>query len=116
MGTKPKRNVQPRRGDIFFVDLGPKRGCRPVLVIQNDVGNVNSSSVIVASITSAEKKPLPTHVKLDQRHGLKKPSTATVEDILTIEKSRLTNHLGTVINTEAEKRLNKAIRISLGLL
>ncbi len=85
-------------------------------MIQNDVGNINSGSVIVASITSARKKLMPTHVELDQRYGLKKPSTATVEDILTIEKSRLTNYLGTVVNTEAEKRLNKAIRISLGLL
>lgn len=85
-------------------------------MIQNNMGNINSSSVIVASITSTRKKSLPTHVGLDQCHGLKKPSTATVEDILTIEKSRLTNFLGTVVNTEAEKRLNKAIRISLGLL
>lgn len=112
--------LQPRRGDIFFADLrdagnGSKRGYRPVIVIQNNIGNANGSSVIVAIITSSTKKPLPTHVYLNQKHGLKKPSTAVLEDIITIDKQKLCNYLGTVVNTDAEKQLNKAIRISLGL-
>lgn len=112
--------LQPRRGDIFFADLreqgnDSQRGCRPVIVIQNNKGNANSSSIIVATITSAKKKPLPTHVQLTAQHGLKRTSTATLEDILTIDKRHLTNYLGTVINTEAEKKLDDAIKISLGL-
>lgn len=115
-----KKSVQPRRGDIFYADLrnegnGGKRGCRPVVIIQNDKGNVNGSSVIVAIVTSAKKRALPTHVFLGRQHGLKKASTATLEDILTIDKHCLHEYLGTVVNTEAEKYLNKAIRISLGL-
>lgn len=114
----PNKGFQPRRGDIFFADLSnisSKRGCRPVIVIQNDIGNINSSTVIVATITSSHKKQLPTHISLDRRHGLKKPSVATLEDILTINKSCLINYLGTVINTDAEKQLDRSIRISLGL-
>ncbi len=112
--------MQPRRGDIFYADLrnegnGGKRGCRPVVIIQNDKGNVNGNSVIVAVVTSAKKKPLPTHVFLGRQHGLKKPSIATLEDILTIDKRCLSDYLGTVVNTEADKYLDRAIRISLGL-
>lgn len=112
--------MQPRRGDIFFADLskagnGSKRGSRPVIVIQNNKGNINSGSVIVAIITSVDKRPLPTHVHLGVRHGLKKPSTAVLEDILTIDKQFLLNYLGTVINTDAERELDRAICVSLGL-
>lgn len=112
--------IQPRRGDLFFADLsdagnGAKRGKRPVIVIQNNVGNANGSSVIAAVITSATKRTLPTHVALDKRHGLRKPSTATLEDIVTIDKRCLLDYLGTVVNTEAEKQLDKAIKVSLGL-
>lgn len=118
--TPNNRRLQPRRGDIFYADLSgqgnnSQRGCRPVIILQNNKGNINSGSVIVATITSVKKRPLPTHVPLYQRHGLKKPSTAVLEDILTIDKQCLSNYLGTVINTEAERQLDEAIRISLGL-
>lgn len=117
---RPRIGLQPRRGDIFFADLSEagnssKRGHRPVIVIQNNVGNANSGSVIVAAITSSPKRPMPTHVALDERHGLRRPSTAVLEDIITIDKKYLSNFLGTVINTEAERQLDKAIRVSLGL-
>ena len=113
-------NLQPRRGDIFFADLsdagnGSKRGYRPVIILQNNKGNANSGSVIVATITSVAKRTLPTHVRLGQQHDLKKPSTAVLEDSLTIDKMYLSNYLGTVINTDAEKQLDKAICVSLGL-
>lgn len=115
-----RESVQPRRGDIFYADLrnegnGGKRGCRPVVVIQNDKGNSNGNTVIVAIVTSSQKKPLPTHVALGEQYGLRKPSIATMEDILTIDKRCLSGYLGTVLNTEAEKRVDRAIRISLGL-
>lgn len=114
------KQLQPRRGDIFFADLtdagnGAKRGRRPVIIIQDDKGNANSTSVIAAVITSADKKPMPTHVSLGTVHGLKRPSTATLEDILTLNKSKLLDYMGTVKNTDEEHRLNDAIAISLGL-
>lgn len=112
--------LQPRRGDIFYADLrdmgsDSQRGFRPVIVIQNNIGNANGSSVIVAAITSSRKKRLPTHVQLGPQHGLKQESTAVLEDILTIDKSHLSNYLGTVVNTKAEQQLNQALRISLGI-
>ena len=111
---------QVKRGEIYYADLSPvvgseQDGTRPVLVIQNDTGNKFSPTTIVAAITSSPKRQMPTHVALDERHGLRRPSTAVLEDIITIDKKYLSNFLGTVINTEAERQLDKAIRVSLGL-
>lgn len=114
------KSVQPRRGDIFMADLArdpltKQSGLRPVVIIQNDRGNANSSSVIAVIITGSHKKGLPTHVPLFPRHGVKRPSTALCEHIITIDKSCLLNHLGTIVNTEAERQLDAALRISIGL-
>ena len=75
------KNLQPRRGDIFMADLSRDpltrhSGVRPVVIVQNDQGNVSSGSVIAVIVTSSHKKRLPTHVPLFPRHGVKKPSTA----------------------------------------
>lgn len=120
MSQKRSNKMQPRRGDIFFADLREHGGeggkeCRPVIIIQNDKGNANGCSVIVAVITGAKKKPLPTHVRLSTKHGLKVDSTAKLEDIQTIRKERLIRYIGTVVNTEAEDDLDRAIEISFGL-
>lgn len=114
------RRMQPRRGDIFMANLtddplNRKSGKRPVIIVQNDVGNAYSGSVIAAIITSGPKKQLPTHVKLYQRHGLKKPSTILCEHIITIEKERLLDYIGTTINTNAENQMDKALKVSLAL-
>ena len=114
------KSVQPRRGDIFMADLArdpltKQSGLRPVVIIQNDRGNANSSSVIAVIITGSHKKWLPTHVPLFPRHGVKRPSTALCEHIITIEKSCLLNRLGTIVNTGAERQLDAALRISIGL-
>lgn len=114
------KNVQPRRGDIFMADLtrdplSRECGIRPVVIIQNDQGNANSGSVIAVVITGSHKKRLPTHVPLFPRHGVKRPSTALCEHIITIEKGCLLNHLGTIVNTEAERQLDAALRVSIGL-
>ncbi len=114
------KNLQPRRGDIFMADLSRDpltrhSGVRPVVIVQNDQGNVSSGSVIAVIVTSSHKKRLPTHVPLFPRHGVKKPSTALCEHIITIDKSCLLNHLGTIVNTDAERRINTALRISIGL-
>ena len=114
------KQMQPRRGDIFMADLARdplsrKSGIRPVIVIQNDLGNSNSRSVIVVVVTSRKKKGLPTHVQLYPRHGLRRPSTALCEHILTIDKTCLMNYMGTIVNTEAERMLDEALKVSLGL-
>lgn len=113
-------NVHPRRGDIFMADLArdpmtKKSGVRPVVIIQNDKGNVNSSSVIAVIVTTSRKHKLPTHVPLFQRHGLKRTSIALCEHVITIDKGCLLNYLGTIVNTEAERQIDHALRISLGL-
>ena len=109
-----------KRGDVFYVDfskdmnMGSEQyGARPVVIIQNDKGNYFSSTVIVAIITSKEKKKLPTHVPLI-------PSLPTVygticlEQIKTVDKSRLYSYRGNVGNTVLD-RINKAISTSIGL-
>lgn len=113
-------NIQPRRGDIFMADITQHKidsvcGVRPVLIIQNDKGNLHSTSVIAALITSRPKKYLPTHVKLFPDCGLRKKSIVLCEHIITLEKSMLKSYIGTVVNTKAEKQLNRALKVSLSL-
>ena len=114
------KNFQPRRGDIFMADLSRdpltrRSGVRPVVIVQNDRGNANSESVIAVIITSSRKKNLPTHVPLFPCHGVKRPSTALCEHIITIDKGCLLNYLGTIVNTDAEYRINAALMVSIGL-
>ena len=85
-----------KRGDIFYADLSPvvgseQGGLRPVLVVQNDIGNKFSPTVIIAAITSQiSKAKLPTHIELDARtFGLKKDSVVLLEQIRTLDKMRL---------------------------
>ena len=83
-----------RRGDIFMAELPKGIGCeqggrRPVVVIQNNIGNFRSHLVIVASVTGARKKPMPTHVPLGRAQGLSRPSLLLLESIYTIDKTRL---------------------------
>lgn len=109
------------RGDIYYADLdqgtasgSEQKGSRPVIIIQNDIGNRYSSTVIVAIITSQEKKPLPTHVEIYAPSILKYKSTICLEQIKTIDKSRLTKYLGSV-DGDVIARLDKAISASVGL-
>lgn len=111
-----------RRGDIFYCDFGydnligsEQKGIRPVVVIQNNVGNTHSPTVIVASITSkGTKKPLPTHVPLEYYYGLTPNCTILVEQQRTIDKSRLRDYV-TYLKPQDLPKLNEAIKISLGL-
>jgi len=110
-----------RRGDIYFAELNPvvgseQGGTRPVLVIQNDVGNQYSPTTIVAAITSQiSKAKLPTHVELTaKKSGLDKDSVILGEQIRTIDKSRLKEKL-TYLDEETMTRVNQALEISLGL-
>ena len=113
--------VNIRRGDIFYADLRPvvgseQGGVRPVLIIQNDTGNKHSPTVICAALTSKmNKAKLPTHVQIDaEKYGVIKDSVILLEQIRTIDKSRLKEkvcHLDKGILS----RVNRALIISLAL-
>lgn len=112
--------MQVKRGDIYFADLSPvvgseQSGIRPVLIIQNDIGNKHSPTVIVIAITSKQKPNLLTHILVeDKKCGLDKDSVILTEQIRTLDKSRLRNKIGSVDNKTLEK-VKKAIEISFGM-
>ena len=111
-----------KRGDIYFADLSPvvgseQGGVRPVLVIQNDVGNKYSPTVIVSAITSQlTKAKLPTHIELSSAdYHLPKNSVVLLEQIRTLDKRRLKEKI-TVIDDSKMKEINRALLISLGFV
>ncbi len=113
--------MEPSRGDIYFADLNPvlgseQGGFRPVLVIQNDIGNKYSPTVIISAITSQiQKARLPTHVELPSRlSGLEKDSVILLEQIRTIDKRRLKRRV-TKLDSEIMNRVDEGLAISLGL-
>ena len=110
-----------RRGDIYYADLSPvvgseQGGVRPVLIIQNDVGNRHSPTVIAAAITSQiNKARLPTHIELGARsYGLSKDSVVLLEQIRTIDKRRLKERMGRQ-DERLMQRVEEAIAVSIGL-
>ena len=110
-----------RRGDIFYADLRPvigseQGGVRPVLIIQNDVGNRHSPTVICAAITSQmNKAKLPTHVELDSRkYDLVKDSVVLLEQLRTIDKKRLKDKVRH-IDSQILVKIDKALEVSLEL-
>ena len=111
-----------KRGDMFYADLSPvvgseQGGIRPVLIIQNDTGNKYSPTVIAAAITSQTgKTKLPTHIEiLSNDNGLKSDSVVLVEQIRTIDKSRLKEKIGHIEDGKVMDKVNGAIGISFGL-
>ena len=108
------------RGDIFYANFDPvvgseQGGIRPALIIQNDVGNKFSPTVVVAAITSKEeKRDLVTHCTLPDSGLLPRPSIALLEQIRTLDKSRLRDYIGTVGEGTME-RVDRALAISVGL-
>ncbi|MDC3415230.1 type II toxin-antitoxin system PemK/MazF family toxin [Aquibacillus sp. 3ASR75-11] len=110
-----------KRGEVYFADLSPvvgseQGGVRPVLVLQNDIGNRFSPTVIVAAITAQiQKAKLPTHVEIDaQQYGFERDSVILLEQIRTIDKQRLTDKI-TQLDQSMMENINKALEISLGL-
>ncbi|MGY4690026.1 type II toxin-antitoxin system PemK/MazF family toxin [Salibacterium sp. K-3] len=110
-----------KRGDVFFADLSPvvgseQGGVRPVLIIQNDIGNRFSPTVIVAAITAQIKKAkLPTHVEIDaDKHRFDRDSVILLEQIRTIDKQRLTDKI-THLDDDTMERVKKGLAISLGV-
>ncbi|WP_408955562.1 type II toxin-antitoxin system PemK/MazF family toxin [Natroniella sp. ANB-PHB2] len=114
--------MEIKRGDIYYADLNPvvgseQGGVRPVLVIQNDIGNKYSPTVIIAAITSRiDKAKLPTHVEIDSNKcNLERDSVILLEQIRTIDKKRLQRRV-TYLDQKIVKKVNKALEISLGLV
>ena len=110
-----------KRGEIYYADLSPvvgseQGGIRPVLIVQNDVGNRHSPTVIAAAITSQrDNSRLPTHIEVSaDTCGLSKDSVVLLEQIRTIDKKRLKDRMGELDNTSMN-RVNTALSISFGL-
>ncbi|WP_041808099.1 type II toxin-antitoxin system PemK/MazF family toxin [Evansella cellulosilytica] len=111
-----------KRGDVYFADLSPvvgseQGGIRPVLIIQNDIGNRFSPTVIVAAITAQiQKAKLPTHVEINaKKYGFDRDSVILLEQVRTIDKQRLTDKI-THLDDDMMVKVNDALRISLGLI
>ena len=109
------------RGDIYYADLSPvvgseQGGVRPVLIVQNDVGNRFSPTVIAAAITSQRTKAnLPTHIMVNaQTTGLAKDSIVLLEQVRTIDKHRLKERMGS-LDTRAMSEVDQALSVSFGL-
>ena len=109
------------RGELYYADLGTgigseQNGYRPVVIIQNDVGNKYSPTIIVAAITSKKNKAdLPTHVAIDaDGNGLSKNSIILMEQLRTIDKRRLKERIGTIDKTRLPE-VNEALSVSLGI-
>lgn len=111
-----------RRGDVFYAELNPvvgseQGGTRPVLIVQNDIGNQYSPTTVVAAITSQiQKAKLPTHVEIDSKKGgLERDSVILLEQIRTIDKSRLRQKIA-YLDEDIMEKVNRGLEISLGLI
>lgn len=111
-----------KRGEIYYADLSPvigseQGGVRPVLIIQNDVGNKYSPTVIAAAITSKRfKTQLPTHISVHADEcGLAKDSIVLLEQVRTLDKQRLKERMGSLDDKEMSK-INQALSVSFGLM
>ena len=111
-----------KRGDIYYADLSPvvgseQGGVRPVLIIQNDVGNRYSPTVIAAAITSKQSQnKLPTHSPIEAGDcGLQRDSVVLLEQVRTLDKRRLKEKMGSV-DVQSMKAINQALSVSFGLI
>ena len=118
---KVNTNLDIKRGYLYYADLSPvvgseQGGVRPVLIIQNDIGNKYSPTVIVAAITSQiNKAKLPTHIEISaHEYGLNKDSVILLEQIRTIDKKRLREKIG-CLDKNMMLKVHNSLQISLGL-
>ncbi|WP_395151657.1 type II toxin-antitoxin system PemK/MazF family toxin [uncultured Allofournierella sp.] len=114
--------MEVHRGEVFYADLSPvvgseQGGIRPVLILQNDVGNRYSPTVIAAAITSKKDKTnLPTHIGLEAKScGLRQNSIVLLEQIRTLDKRRLREKAG-CLTPQDQSRVDQALRVSVGLV
>ncbi len=108
-----------KRGDIFYANLNPvigseQGGIRPVLVVQNNIGNRHSPTVVVVPISAAKKHYLPTHIHIKGSESLPKDSIILAEQIRTIDRSRLRKYVGS-LNKELMKEIDGILKISIGV-
>ena len=120
MEVRKLQNKQVHRGELFYCDLGTtlgseQGGIRPVLILQNDVGNRFSPTTIVAPLTTKLGKAiLPTHVLIKKQQGLTSDSIILLEQIRTIDKNRLRGYVGT-LDRDAMNEIGRAVEISMGI-
>ena len=115
---KLSKKLQISKGDIYYADLNPirgseQRGIRPVLIIQNDIGNKYSPTVIVAPITTKKYNNIPTHVRIKRIKNMRPNSIVLLEQVRTIDKSRLKKYI-TKLNDYQIIKVEKALTISFG--
>ena len=108
-----------KRGDIFYADLDPvvgseQGGIRPVLIVQNNVGNKYSPTLVVLPLSTAQKNHLPTHIHIKGSKALPNDSIVLAEQIRTIDRYRLKNYVGSV-DLELMEKVEKAMKISIGV-
>lgn len=109
-----------KRGEMYYADLSPavgseQDGFRPVLIIQNDIGNLHSPTVVIAAITGRPKRTeLPTHYPLPAAHGLEVPSVVMLEQVRTLDKRRLCQYIGQ-LDEHTMSGIDRAIAVSMGL-
>ena len=120
--TTTNNIIKPRRLDVYWVDLGQGNGSiqggrRPCVVTTNDMANKFSPVIQVAPITSKmTKKALPTHVSIKQGEcGLSKDSTILLEQNMPVNKTQILSYIGTITSKEIEIKINKAIKIQMGI-
>ena len=108
-----------KRGDIFYADLDPvvgseQGGIRPVLVVQNNIGNRYSPTLVVLPLSTAKKNYLPTHIHICGSKSLPRDSIVLAEQIRTIDRNRLREYVGS-IDKEIMDEINRAMKISIGV-
>ena len=108
-----------RRGDIYYAHLNPVVGSeqgetRPCLVVQNDIGNTHSPTVVIVPLTSSKKAFLPTHVRISRIGGLIADSIALTEQVRTIDRQRLDGYIGK-IDSGTQAAVDAALAVSIGL-
>lgn len=111
--------IEPKRGEIWWAHMGGNQGSeqgglRPVLIIQNDIGNRYSPTVIIATISHAKRKDLPVHVRVDKSYKMRKDSIIMLEQLRTVDKTRLRN-CSTQLTKEDMQQVEQALIVSLGL-
>lgn len=108
-----------KRGDVFYADLDPivgseQGGIRPVLVVQNDIGNKYSHTIVVLPISSAKKSKMPTHIHIFDSRILPKDSVILAEQIRTIDRNRLQKYVGS-LKYDIMEKVDIAVTISIGV-
>lgn len=114
-------NTAPRRGDVFLCDFGPfqensckQGGCRPCVIVQNNIGNAYAPTIIVVPMTTKHKKHIPTHMLISNYNALEQYSLVLGEHICTVDKSQLIRYKCTLSPQDMDK-VDRVVKISLGL-